>query len=104
MKIFKNDKVYIIAGKDKGKSGEVSRSLPKTSQVIVAGLNISKKAVKPSKKNAAGGIVEIAKPLPISNVALICAKCGKPTRIAIEIAKDGKKSRVCKKCQAVVKE
>jgi len=104
MKILKNDKVYIISGKDKGKTGEVSRALPKSGQVIVAGLNIVKKAVKPSKKNPAGGIIEVAKPLPISNVALVCAKCGKPTRVAYLIAKDGKKSRVCKKCQAVVKE
>ncbi len=104
MKIVKNDKVYITAGKDKGKTGEVSKVLPKENKVIVAGLNLVKKAVKASKKNAAGGILEIAKPLPVSNVALVCSKCGKPTRVGTLIAKDGKKARVCKKCQSVQKE
>lgn len=104
MKIVKNDKVYITAGKDKGKTGEVSKVFPKENKVIVAGFNLVKKAVKPSKSNAAGGILEIAKPLSISNVALVCAKCGKPTRVGITVAKDGKKARTCKKCQAIVKE
>ena len=104
MKILKNDKVYITSGKDKGKTGEVSKVLVRDNKVIVAGLNLVKKAVKPNKQNAAGGIIEIAKPLSLSNVALVCPKCGKPTRIGISIAKDGKKARVCKKCQAIVKE
>jgi len=104
VKIKKNDKVYITSGKDKGKTGEVSRVLTSSNKVIVTGINLVKKAVKPSKKQAAGGIIEIAKPLPVSNVALVCPKCGKPTRIGISIAKDGKKARLCKKCQAIVKE
>ncbi len=104
MKILKNDKVYITTGKDKGKTGEVSKVITRDNKVIIAGLNLVKKAVKPSKKNAAGGIIEIAKPVAISNVALVCPKCGKPARVGIMIAKDGKKARVCKKCQAIVKE
>jgi large subunit ribosomal protein L24 len=104
MKIVKNDKVYVIKGKDKGKNGEVARVLPKTSEVVIAGINTVKKAVKATQKNPAGGIIEIAKPLPVANIALVCPKCGKPTRVGISIAKDGKKSRVCKKCGSVVKE
>jgi len=104
MKIVKKDKVYIIAGKDKGKTGEVSRVIPATKQVLVVGVNVAKKAVKPSQKNAQGGIIDMIRPVPVSNVALVCPKCGKPTRIGYVVAKDGKKSRVCKKCQAVVKE
>jgi len=104
MKIKKTDKVYVIAGKDRGKSGEVTRVLTKTAQVVVSGINIAKKAVKPSKKNAQGGIIEITRPLPISNVALVCPSCGKPTRIGYVVAKDGKKVRTCKKCQTAVKE
>jgi large subunit ribosomal protein L24 len=103
MKILKSDKVIITSGKDRGKTGEVTRVLGKTNQVVVAGLNIVKKAVKPSKKSA-GGILEISKPLNASNVAVVCPKCGKPARIGYQIAKDGKKTRICKKCQAVVKE
>jgi large subunit ribosomal protein L24 len=104
MKILKNDKVYITAGKDRGKTGEVTRVLPGASKVVVAGINIVKKAVKPSKKNAQGGIMEITKPVDVSNVAVVCPKCGKPARIGYSVAKDGKKARVCKKCAATVKE
>jgi large subunit ribosomal protein L24 len=104
MKILKNDKVYIIAGKDRGKSGEVTRVLAKDGQVVVAGINIAKKAVKPSKKNAGGGIIEITRPVPVSNVALVCPSCSKPARVGYIVAKDGKKVRVCKRCKAVVKE
>jgi large subunit ribosomal protein L24 len=104
MKITKNDKVYIIKGKDHGKSGEVIRVLHKSAQVVVAGVNIAKKAVKPSKKNAQGGIIEITRPLPVSNVALICSSCGKPSRVGYSVAKDGKKTRICKKCLVAVKE
>lgn len=104
MKILKNDKVYITKGKDRGKTGEVSKVITRDNKVIVAGLNLVKKAVKPSKKNSTGGIIEIAKPLSVSNVALVCPKCGKPTRVSVNIAKDGKKSRMCKNCQAIVKE
>ena len=104
MKILKNDKVYVIAGKDRGKSGEVTRVLAKTGEIVVAGVNIAKKAVKPSKKNAQGGFAEVTRPLSVSNVALVCSACGKPTRVGYEIAKDGKKARVCKKCSAKVGE
>lgn len=104
MKILKNDKVYVIAGKDRGKSGEVTRVLSKDGGVIVAGINIAKKAVKPSKKNAQGGIIEITRPVPISNLALVCPSCGKPARVGYSVAKDGKKVRICKKCSAAVKE
>lgn len=104
MKILKNDKVFITTGKDRGKTGEVTRVLLKTGQVVVTGINIVKKAVKPSKKTPQGGIVELTKPLNVSNVAVICPKCGKAARLSYVIAKDGKKARVCKKCQAVVKE
>jgi large subunit ribosomal protein L24 len=104
MKILKNDKVYVITGKDKGKTGEVTRVISKKDEVVVAGINIAKKAVKPSKKNAAGGIMEVTRPVPVSNVVLFCPKCGKPARIGYLISKDGKKSRICKKCKAVVKE
>jgi len=104
MKILKNDKVYVIAGKDRGKSGEVTRVLAKDGGIVVAGINIAKKAVKPSKKNAQGGIIEITRPLPMSNVAFVCPACNKPTRVGYVVAKDGKKVRICKKCKTAVKE
>jgi len=104
MKILKNDKVYVIKGKDRGKSGSVTRVLAKDGGVVVAGINLAKKAVKPSKKNTTGGIVEITRPVPMSNLALVCPSCGKPARVGYAVAKDGKKTRICKKCNAVVKE
>ena len=104
VKIKKNDKVMITAGKDKGKTGDVGRVLAKENMVIVNGLNVVKKATKPSKKNAAGGIIEISKPINISKVALVCPSCGKPSRVGLTITKSGQKERICKSCKVVVKE
>jgi large subunit ribosomal protein L24 len=101
LKIKKGDKVMIIAGKDKGKTGNVERVFLKASEVVVAGLNTVKKHVKVSKKYPSGGIVEIPKPLNVSKVAVVCPSCGKPTRIGYEI-KGKEKNRVCKKCSKVI--
>ena len=95
-KIHKDDTVQVIAGKDKGKRGTVIRIVPKKDAVIVSGVNIVKKAMKKKSQQDQGGIAEIEAPLNISNVAIVCKKCG-PTRIGYKI--DGeKKVRVCRKC------
>ena len=95
-KIRKNDTVEVIAGKDKGKRGTVVRILPKKDAVIVSGVNIVKKAMRKKSQQDQGGIAEIEAPLNISNVAIVCKKCG-PTKIGYKI--DGeKKVRVCRKC------
>ncbi len=97
MKIKKDDKVVIIAGKDKGKTGKVMHAFPKDGQVIVEGLNLMKKHVKPRKQGESGQIIEFPAPMDVSNVKLICSSCGEATRVGIE--KEGKnKKRVCKKC------
>ncbi len=97
MKIKKEDKVLIIAGKDKGKTGEVMHAFPADNQVIVEGLNLMKKHVRPRKQGETGQIIEFPAPVHISNVKLICPKCEKATRIELE--REGKtKKRVCKKC------
>lgn len=101
MKIKKNDNVAILGGKDKGKSGIVERVIPATKRIVVKGLNVAKKHVKPSQKNPQGGIIDINLPLDISNVALICPNCGKPTRIGYNVA-DGAKTRICRKCNQSV--
>jgi large subunit ribosomal protein L24 len=103
-KIQKKDKVLVISGKDKGKTAEVIRVIPKASSIVVAGVNVVKKAVKPSKKNPSGGIVEIEKPIDTSNVAFVCPSCGKPARVGLNVTKKGQKERVCKKCKQTVKE
>ncbi len=102
MKIKKGDKVKVIKGKDRGREGTVERALPKKRKVVVSGLNIYKKAVRPKKKGQKGGIVEVIKPLPVENVMLLCPNCSKPTRIGHQID-GGQKKRICKKCQRVLK-
>ena len=96
MKIKKGDKVIVIAGKDKGKRGTIVRVVTKKDAVIVSGINIVKKAMRKRSQQDQGGIVEVEAPLNISNVALVCKKCG-PTRAGYKIDGD-KKIRVCRKC------
>ncbi|MGP1458200.1 MAG: 50S ribosomal protein L24 [Treponema sp.] len=96
-KIHKDDTVEVLAGKDKGKRGTVVRVLTKKDAVIVSGVNIVKKAMKKRSQQDQGGIVEIEAPLNISNVGIICKKCGRPTKIGYKIDGD-KKVRVCRKC------
>ena len=91
-KIHKDDTVQVIAGKDKGKTGNVVRVVPAKNAVIVSGINIVKKAMKKRSQQDQGGIVEIEAPLNISNVAIVCKKCG-PTRIGYKLDGD-KKLRV----------
>ena len=95
-KIRKDDTVQVIAGKDKGKTGNVVRVLPAQNAVIVSGINIVKKAMRKRSQQDQGGIAEIEAPLNISNVAIVCKKCG-PTRIGYKLDGD-KKVRVCRKC------
>ena len=96
-KIKKNDNVEVLAGKDKGKRGSVVRIIPKKDKVIVSGINIVKKAMKRRSQQDQGGIVEIEAPLHISNVGVVCKKCGRPVKIGYKIDGD-KKLRVCRKC------
>ncbi len=95
-KIRKDDTVQVIAGKDKGKRGNVVRVIAKKDAVIVSGINIVKKAMKKRSQQDQGGIADVEAPLHISNVAIVCKKCG-PTRIGYKIDGD-KKVRVCRKC------
>lgn len=95
-KIRKDDQVEVIAGKDKGKRGQIVRVIRDKDRVIVGGVNLVKKAMKKKSQQDRGGIVEIEAPLHISNVAIVCKKCG-PTKIGYKL--DGeKKIRVCRKC------
>ena len=99
-KIRKDDTVQVLAGKDKGKRGTVIRILPKKDAVLVSGVNIVKKAMRKKSQQDQGGIAEIEAPLNISNVAIVCKKCG-PTKIGYKIDGD-KKIRVCRKCGDVL--
>ena len=100
-KIKTGDEVIILAGKDKGLKGKVLKIIKSKDRVLVEGVNIVKKHVKPSAENPQGGIVEKEAPIHISNVALVDPKSGKATRVGYEM-KDGKKVRVSKKSKEVI--
>jgi len=97
MKIKKSDNVMIIAGKDKGKTGVVERVFPSMGKLVVKGIALAKKHVKPSKKNPQGGIMDINLKINASNAMVVCPSCGKPTRVEYKIT-NNKKNRICKKC------
>ena len=102
MKIKKGDTAQVLSGNDKGKTGEVLEVMPKTSRVIVKGINIRKKHVKPRKQGEEGGIIPVECSIHSSKVNVVCPKCNKATRIGI--VKEGKdKVRVCKKCGTKIK-
>jgi large subunit ribosomal protein L24 len=98
LKIRKGDRVRVLTGKDKGKEGEVMRSLPGEGKVIVDGVNVARKSQRPTRTTQQGGIIDKDMPIQVSNVALVCPSCGKPTRVGYTIDKSGQKARVCKKC------
>ena len=101
MNIKRDDKVIVLSGKDKGKTGKVLVADPKALKVIVEGVNVATKHQKAQKKGQDGGILKIETPIYVSKVQLVCPKCGKGTRVAYKIV-DGKKVRVCKKCGAEI--
>ncbi len=107
LKIKKGDTVLITTGKDKGKQGTVSRAMPQNNKVVVEGLNMVKKHVKPQGQNQQGGVIDKAMPIQVSNTMLICSECGKPTRVAHErrvINEKERSVRVCKKCHKVIED
>lgn len=97
MKIKKGDNVLIISGKYRGKKGEVLKAFPKERKVLVEGVNIVKKHMRPRREGEKGQIIEMPTPIDISKVKLICPKCGKATRVGYKI-EEKKKFRICKKC------
>lgn len=100
--IKKNDAVFVIAGKDKGKSGRVMKIFPDTNKALVEKINYVKKATRKSQKDQQGGVIHKESPIQISNLMFMCPKCNRPARIGVTILKDGTKSRYCKKCQEML--
>lgn len=96
------DTVVVLSGKDRGKQGKVVAVSPKESKLIVEGVNVVSKHVKPRKAGQEGGIVKTEGAMYASKVQLVCPHCGKPTRIAHKIMDDGSKKRSCKKCSKVL--
>jgi large subunit ribosomal protein L24 len=99
MKIKKNDQVKILAGKDRGKTGKVLRVLSGEEKVVVESINIVKKHVRPRREGEKGQRVEVPGKVSLSNVMLVCPKCGKAARIGYKVTEKSK-LRICKKCKA----
>jgi len=102
LKVKKGDTVQVLSGNDKKKTGEVLQVIPKTEKIIVKGINIRKKHVKPRKQGEESGIIPVECPIHMSKVNVVCPKCGKATRIGFKEEKD-EKVRVCKKCGEIIK-
>ncbi|WP_207215488.1 50S ribosomal protein L24 [Rickettsiales endosymbiont of Peranema trichophorum] len=102
LKIKSGDKVIVIAGKCKGMAGEVLKVFPKLNKVIVQGINVVRKHVRPSKSDMAGGIKDKEMPIHISNVSLLDPVTNKPTRVGFKILEDGKKLRFCKSSGEII--
>ena len=102
MKLKKGDKVIVLSGNDKGKTGEIIEVIPKTNKIIVKGVNVRKKHIKPRKQGEEGGIISTEVAINSSKAGVVCPKCNKVTRIGYKVEKD-EKVRVCKKCGATIK-
>jgi large subunit ribosomal protein L24 len=98
----KDDKVKVIAGRDKGKIGKILKVNRDKERVLVESINMVKRHSKPSARNRQGGILEMEAPIHWSNVQLMCPKCVKPGRIQMRRLEDGKKVRVCRKCKEII--
>ncbi|HBW23976.1 MAG: 50S ribosomal protein L24 [Elusimicrobia bacterium GWA2_56_46] len=101
LRLKKKDMVMVMAGKDKGKKGEIKEMHPETGKVVVMGVNIVSKHKRTTKEKP-GGIHKLEAPIHISNVQLICPKCAKPVKIKVIPAPSGDKMRACRKCGEVI--
>ena len=100
MHIQKNDKVIVLSGRDKGKTGEVLSADPKAGKVVVQGVSVATKHQKARKQGQESAIIKVETPIYACKVMVVCPKCNKPTRVAHKVGADGKKARVCKHCGA----
>ena len=100
MKLKKGDHVIVLAGKDVGKEGEITRVIPERNRVIIDGVNVAKRHQRATRATMQGGIIDKDMPIPAPNVAVISPGDGKPTRVGYKINADGSKVRICKRTGA----
>ena len=98
MHVKRGDTVAVIAGKDKGKEGNVIAAFPEQNKVIVEGVAVAKKHQKARMQGQASAIIDKEMPIDASNVMRVCPKCGKPARVGVKVFDDGSKAKFCKKC------
>jgi len=102
IRVKRGDTVAVVAGKERGKRGKVLRVLPAQERLIVEKVNFIKRHQRPTQKLRQGGIIEREGTLPLSNVMVVCTKCDRPTRVAVQVLADGRKVRVCKRCDEMI--
>jgi len=101
--VKRDDQVMVLGGKDRGKTGRVLRVLPREGKVIIENVNFVKRATRPNpSKNVKGGMVEKERPIDLSNVMLVCRECGAHARVGYSTLQDGRKVRICKKCNGTM--
>lgn len=99
MKVKKGDNVLVISGKDKGKVAKILKAFPKEAKILVEGVNLKSRHIRPKKQGEKGQIVKVPASFDVSNIKFICPKCGKATRLGYKIVGE-KKLRFCKKCKS----
>lgn len=104
LKLRKNDTVVVTTGKDRGKKGRILQVFPTKGRLLIEAVNYRKVHRRPTKDNPKGGIVQMEGPIAISNVLLVCPRCGKPTRVGHTFLADGTKQRACKKCREILEQ
>lgn len=102
MKFKVNDTIIVSSGKESGRQGKIVAVLPPQNKVVVEGINKYKKHLKPKGKEKTGSIIERERPLPVAAIALLCPKCKQPTRVGYRVNRDGKKVRICRKCEGEI--
>lgn len=102
MKLKVGDTVKITAGKDRGRTGKITKTFPRSHKLLIEGVNKYKKHVKPQGEGKQGGIVDIEKPLPVANVSIICSTCKQQSRVGYKVQKAGGKTRICLKCKTTI--
>ena len=102
MNIRKNDTVLVVTGKDRGKKGKVRFAYPKDERVLVEGINFIKRHTRARKQVRQAGIIEREAPIHVTNVMLLCNRCGHPTRAGFHFLEDGRKVRICHSCHEVI--
>ncbi len=101
MKVKKGDNVLVISGKDRGRTAKILKSFPKQEKILIEGINLKNRHVKPKRQGEQGQMVKVPAPVNVSAVKFLCPKCGKAVRLGYKV-ENGKKSRICKKCQSEV--
>lgn len=106
MKLKTGDNVKVTTGKDRGKTGKITQVFPALRRVVVEGLNLRKRHLRPTRRGERGQLIEFAAPLAVANVMPLCPKCGAPTRLGVKRVEEptgrAKKLRVCKKCKQTI--